>query len=72
MSTAPVTGKVLEVNEDLAQDPEKSKLRSLRAKPDDKVELPITAELDSLMDGAAYEKYCENGAINVHDPQTNF
>ena len=53
-----VTGKVLEVNEDLAQDPEKVNSDPYGEAWMIKVELSNPAELDSLMDGAAYEKYC--------------
>ncbi len=55
---SPVTGKVLEVNEDLAQDPEKVNSDPYGEAWMIKVELSNPAELDSLMDGAAYEKYC--------------
>jgi glycine cleavage system H protein len=55
---SPVSGKVVEVNEDLPDAPE-----SINAEPYDawmvKVEVDDKSGLDDLMDAKAYEKYCE-------------
>jgi glycine cleavage system H protein len=56
---SPVSGKVIEVNEGLSDNPE-----ILNSDPFEKawlikVELSDASELDSLLDAAAYEKYCE-------------
>jgi len=56
---SPVSGKVIEINESLPDAPE-----SVNTDPFDsawmiKVEMTNPAELDALMDAAAYEKYCE-------------
>jgi len=55
----PVSGKVVEINEALADSPE-----TLNEDPYGngwmiKLELSDAAELDSLMDASAYEKHCE-------------
>lgn len=55
---SPVTGKVLEVNEVLADEPERLNQDAF----DNwiiKVELSDTAELDDLMDAQAYQAFCE-------------
>jgi glycine cleavage system H protein len=55
---SPVSGKVVEVNEDLPDAPE-----SINTEPYDawmvKVEVDDKSGLDDLMDAKAYEKYCE-------------
>ncbi len=55
---APVSGKVLEVNDGLSNTPEVVNTDPYGAAWLLKVELTDPAELDSLMDAAAYEKYC--------------
>ena len=54
----PLAGKVVEVNDGLADVPE-----SINTTPYEawmvKIELSGTAGVDSLMDAAAYEKYCQ-------------
>lgn len=56
---SPVTGTVVEVNEELEDAPE-----LLNKDPYEnwiiKVEMSDPTELDNLMDAAAYEKFCEN------------
>ena len=56
---APVSGKVVEVNEDLADTPETVNNDPYGAAWMVKVEMSDPSELDALMDAAAYEKYCE-------------
>ena len=56
---APVSGKVVEVNEDLADTPETVNSDPYGAAWMVKVEMSDPSELDALMDAAAYEKYCE-------------
>ena len=56
---SPVSGTVVEVNEALEDEPElvnKDAFENWIIK----VELTDNAELDNLMDAAAYEKFCEN------------
>ena len=56
---SPVSGTVVEVNEALEDEPElvnKDAYENWIMK----VELSDKAELDNLMDAAAYEKFCEN------------
>ena len=56
---SPVSGTVVEVNEALEDEPElvnKDAFENWIIK----VELTDKAELDNLMDAAAYEKFCEN------------
>ena len=56
---SPVSGTVVEVNEALEDEPElvnKDAFENWIIK----VELSDKAELDTLMDAAAYEKFCEN------------
>ena len=56
---SPVSGTVVEVNEALEDEPElvnKDAFENWTIK----VELSDKAELDNLMDAAAYEKFCEN------------
>ncbi len=55
---SPVSGKVIEINETLPDNPE-----LINSNPFDKawlikVELSDPSELNSLLDAAAYEKYC--------------
>jgi len=56
---APVSGKVVEVNENLIDSPE-----SLNEKPYDnwlfKISISDPSELDGLMDHDAYDTFCEN------------
>ena len=55
---APVSGKVIEVNDGLSNTPEVVNSDPYGAAWLLKVELTDPSELDSLMDAAAYEKYC--------------
>lgn len=55
---APVSGKVLEVNEDLANSPEQVNADPYGAAWLLKVEMSDPSELDTLMDAKEYEKYC--------------
>jgi glycine cleavage system H protein len=55
----PVSGKVVGTNEGLAQTPETVNSDPFGAAWMVKIELSNPAELDSLLDAAAYEKYCE-------------
>jgi glycine cleavage system H protein len=55
---APVSGKVLEVNEDLANSPEQVNADPYGAAWLLKVEMSDLSELDTLMDAKEYEKYC--------------
>jgi glycine cleavage system H protein len=56
--TSPISGEIVEINEDLADEPEK-----VNSNPYDAwmiaVEMSDSSELDALMDATAYEKYCE-------------
>ncbi len=54
----PVSGKVVAVNEELSKTPELVNSDPYGAAWMLKVELSNAAELDKLMDAAAYEKYC--------------
>jgi glycine cleavage system H protein len=54
----PITGTVLEVNASLSSNPEKVNTDPYAAAWMVKVHLDDVQELSSLMDGAAYEKYC--------------
>ena len=56
---SPVSGTVVEVNEALEDTPELIN-QDACANWIIKVELSDKAELDNLMDAAAYEKFCEN------------
>jgi glycine cleavage system H protein len=56
---SPVSGKVVAVNEGLAQTPELVNSDPFGAAWMVKLELSNTAELDSLMDAGAYETFCE-------------
>ncbi|MBN2252211.1 MAG: glycine cleavage system protein GcvH [Kosmotogaceae bacterium] len=56
---APVSGKVLEVNEELDSSPEKINDDAEGAGWIAKVEMSNESELDSLMDLEAYKKHCE-------------
>ena len=58
---SPVSGKVVAVNEGLAQTPETVNNDPFGASWMVKLELSNSAELDSLMDAAAYETYCKEG-----------
>lgn len=55
---SPVSGKVVEVNEDLPQTPELVNSDPFGKAWIIKVELSNPAELDTMMDAAAYEKFC--------------
>ncbi len=57
---APVSGKVTEVNEGLADSPENVNTEPYSGAWMIKVELANPAELDDLMDGPAYEAYCQS------------
>lgn len=57
--TCPVSGKVTEVNEDLPQSPEVVNSDPYGKAWMLKIELANPGEADSLMDAAAYEKYCQ-------------
>jgi glycine cleavage system H protein len=55
---APVSGKVLEVNEGLANSPEQVNADPYGAAWLLKIEMSDPKELDTLMDAKEYEKYC--------------
>jgi glycine cleavage system H protein len=55
----PVSGKVVEVNDSLSDSPEKVNTETYCCAWFIKVEMSNTAELNDLMDAAAYDKYCE-------------
>lgn len=55
----PVSGTVVEVNEDLSQSPELVNTDPFGKAWMLKVEISNPAELEGMMDAAAYEKYCE-------------
>jgi glycine cleavage system H protein len=55
----PVSGKVVAINEELPATPEKVNSDPFGFAWMLKLELSSPAELDSLMDAAAYEKYCK-------------
>lgn len=57
--TLPVSGKVLEVNEELANSPELINTDPFGAAWMIKVELNDPSEADSLMDAQAYAAFCE-------------
>lgn len=54
-----VSGEVVEVNEDLPQSPELVNTDPFGAAWMLKIKIANPSELDSMMDAAAYEKYCE-------------
>ncbi|NMB90153.1 MAG: glycine cleavage system protein GcvH [Chloroflexi bacterium] len=56
---APVSGKVLDVNESLSDSPEVVNSDPYGKAWMVKVELSNPSELDALMDATAYEKHCE-------------
>jgi glycine cleavage system H protein len=56
---APVSGKVVEINEALADSPEQVNTEPYGSAWMIKVELANPADLDDLMDGSAYEAYCQ-------------
>ena len=58
---APVDGTVLEVNEDLDDEPEKMNESPYEAWVV-KIELSDPSQLDGLMDADTYEKFCEEEA----------
>jgi len=58
---APVDGTVLEVNEDLDDEPEKMNEAPYEAWVV-KIELSDPSQLDGLMDADTYEKFCEEEA----------
>jgi len=58
---APVDGTVLEVNEDLDDEPEKMNESPYEAWVV-KIELSNPSQLDGLMDADTYEKFCEEEA----------
>jgi glycine cleavage system H protein len=55
----PVSGKVLEVNDLLEETPEVINSDPFREAWMLKIELLDPSELDTLMDAAAYEAYCQ-------------
>lgn len=57
--TCPVSGKVVEVNENLPQNPELVNSDSYGKAWMLKVELSDPTDVAGLMDAATYEKYCE-------------
>lgn len=57
--TCPVSGTVTEVNEDLPQSPELVNSDPYGQAWMLKIQVSNPAELDSLMDAAGYEKYCQ-------------
>jgi glycine cleavage system H protein len=56
---APVSGKVVEINEALADSPEQVNTEPYGSAWMIRVELANPADLDDLMDGSAYEAYCQ-------------
>lgn len=56
---SPVSGKVVEINETLADSPEQVNSEPYGSAWMIKVELANSADLDDLMDGPAYEAYCQ-------------
>jgi glycine cleavage system H protein len=54
----PVSGKVIAVNDNLSNSPEQVNTDPFGAAWMLKIELSNPAEVDSLMDATAYEKYC--------------
>ena len=57
---SPVSGKVIEINENLNENPE-----LVNSSPEDeawfvKIEMNDTSEMNGLMDEIAYEEHCEN------------
>jgi glycine cleavage system H protein len=62
---APASGEVVEVNDDLAQAPEKINQDPHGAGWLVKVRLSAPAEVARLMDAAAYEKYLSQQAANA-------
>jgi glycine cleavage system H protein len=58
----PISGKVVAVNEDLSSAPETVNSDPYGAAWMLKIEMSDPAELNSLMDAAAYEKYCQERA----------
>lgn len=60
--TLPVSGKVVEINEALPDSPELVNSDPFGGAWMLKVELSDPSELNSLMDAAAYEKYCQERA----------
>jgi len=56
---APISGKVIEVNEELDSSPEKVNDDAEGAGWIAKIEMSNESELDSLMDLEAYKKHCE-------------
>jgi glycine cleavage system H protein len=56
---SPVSGKVVEVNEALPDAPESVNTEPYTSAWMLKIDMSSPAELDALMDAAAYEKYCE-------------
>lgn len=57
--TSPVSGEVVEVNSDLAQNPELVNSDCYGKAWMLKVKMGNASELDNLMDAPAYEKYCK-------------
>jgi glycine cleavage system H protein len=55
----PVGGKIVEINEALADAPEKINADPYGEAWIARIEISDASELDSLMDAAAYEKHCE-------------
>ncbi len=57
--TIPVSGKIIEINEELANSPELINSDPFGAAWMLKVELKDSSEADTLMDAAAYAAFCE-------------
>jgi glycine cleavage system H protein len=57
--SSPVSGKIVEVNENLSSDFEKINTDPYGAAWMVKVELSVPAEMEGLMNAAAYQKSCE-------------
>jgi glycine cleavage system H protein len=55
----PVGGKIVEINEALADEPEKINADPYGEAWIARIEISDPSELDALMDAAAYEKHCE-------------
>lgn len=58
----PVSGKVIEINEDLLDNPERVNTDPYGEAWMLKVELSDPGQLDSLLDPAAYQEHCESRA----------
>ena len=58
---APVSGEIIEINEEIADAPELINQGAMTTAWFCKIKLSDPSELDNLMDEAAYKKHCEEG-----------